>query len=280
MIRVLKKLRPAVPVAIATAVLVAGAVIAAFPLLWMLSMSFMPAAEANAFPARLFPRHPTFGNYAELFAYQHMGRYVLNSVLVACLATVLSLGFNVTAGYAFAKLRFTGRDKLFQALLAALVIPGQLTMLPLFFLLKNLHLLNSYLGVVVPFMASLFGIFLVRQYALSLPDEMLQAARVDGANEWQVFRRIVLPNLTPIVVTLGVFTFLSAWNDFLWPLIVLSDDNYYTLPLAIASLSQEHIQDQGMVMAGATVTIAPVILLFVALQRHYVRGLLAGSVKG
>lgn len=260
--------------------LIAASLLAAFPLLWMLSMSFMPEAEANAFPARLFPHHPTLANYTELFAHQRMGRYVLNSLLVASLATVLSLAFNVTAGYAFAKLQFRGREKLFQTLLAALVIPGQLTMLPLFFLLKTMGLLNTYLGVVVPFMASLFGIFLVRQFAMGLPNEMLQAARVDGANEWQVFRRIVLPNLRPIMVTLGVFTFLSAWNDFLWPLIVLSDDRNYTLPLAIASLSQEHIQDSGMVMACATVTIAPVILLFLALQRQYVRGLLSGSLKG
>ena len=264
----------------ANGLLIVASLLAAFPLLWMTSMSFMPEAEANAFPARLFPLRPTLDNYAGLFAYQHMGRYVVNSLLVATLAMVLSLAFNVTAGYAFAKLRFTGRDKLFQALLAALVIPGQLTMLPLFFLLKTMHLLNSYAGVVVPFMASLFGIFLVRQYSLGLPDEMLQAARVDGASEWQVFRRIVLPNLRPIVVTLGVFTFLSAWNDFLWPLIVLSDGDYQTLPLAIAALSQEHMQDQGMMMAGACVTIVPVLLLFLALQRHYVRGLLSGSVKG
>lgn len=271
---------PSVPTLIAGTVLVFATVWAAFPLFWMTSMSFMPEAEANAFPARLWPVNPTLDNYAELFAYQHMGRYVLNSLFVACLATALSLAFNVTAGYAFAKLQFKGREKLFQALLAALVIPGQLTMLPLFFLLKNLHLLNTYVGVVVPFMSSLFGIFLVRQYALSLPDEMLQAARVDGASEWQVFRRIVLPNLRPIMVTLGVFTFLAAWNDFLWPLIVLSDDGFYTLPLAIAALSQEHLQDQGLMMAGATVTIAPVLILFILLQRHYVRGLLSGSVKG
>ena len=263
-----------------SAFLIAASLVAAFPLLWMLSMSFMPEAEANAFPARLFPHDPTLANYAELFAHQRMGRFLFNSLLVASLATVLSLAFNVTAGYAFAKLDFKGRQKLFQFLLAVVVIPGQLTMLPLFFQLKTLGLLNSYAGVVVPFMASLFGIFLVRQYALGLPDEMLQAARVDGASEWQIFRRIVLPNLSPIIVTLGVFTFLTAWNDFLWPLIVLSDDHNYTLPLAIASLSQEHIQDSGMVMACATVTIAPVILLFLALQRHYVRGLLAGSVKG
>ena len=260
--------------------LIAASLLAAFPLFWMISMSFMPPAESNAFPARLIPHHPTLGNYAALFARQSMGRFMLNSLLISLLAAGLSLAFNVTAGYAFAKLRFAGRDKLFQTLLAALVIPGQLVMLPLFFELKVLGLLNSYAGVVVPFIASLFGIFLVRQYALSLPDEMLQAARVDGASEWQVFSRIVLPNLAPIMATLGVFTFLTAWNDFLWPLIVLSDDHKYTLPLAIASLSQEHVQDVGMVMAGATVTIAPVILLFLALQRHYVRGLLSGSVKG
>jgi len=260
-------------------ILAVASLLAIFPMLWMISMSFMPAAEANAFPARLIPHHPTLANYADLFARQRMGRYLVNSLLVASLATVLSLAFNVTAGYAFAKLQFKGREKLFQGLLAALVIPGQLTMLPLFFLLKTLHLLNSYLGVVLPFTASLFGIFLVRQFALGLPDEMLQAARVDGASEWQIFRRIVLPNLRPIMVTLAVFTFLGAWNDFLWPLIVLSDDHYYTLPLAIAALSQEHIQDTGMVMAGATVTIVPVIILFLALQRQYVRGLLPGSVK-
>ncbi len=263
-----------------SAFLIVASLMVAFPLLWMLSMSFMPEAEANAFPARLFPHDPTLANYAELFAHQRMGRFLFNSLLVASLATILSLAFNVTAGYAFAKLKFRGREKLFQFLLAVVVIPGQLTMLPLFFQLKMLGLLNAYAGVVVPFMTSLFGIFLVRQYALGLPDEMLQAARVDGASEWQIFRKIVLPNLSPIIVTLGVFTFLTAWNDFLWPLIVLSDDHNYTLPLAIASLSQEHIQDSGMVMACATVTIAPVILLFLALQRHYVRGLLAGSVKG
>ena len=261
------------------AVLIAASLLAAFPLLWMVSVSLMPSGEASAFPPRLLPQHPTLANYADLFAHEQMGRFVVNSLLVSSLATALSLVFNVTAGYAFAKLKFAGRQKLFRALLAALVVPGQLTMLPLFFELKSLGLLNSYAGVVVPFMASLFGIFLVRQYALGLPDEMLQAARVDGASERQVFTRIVLPNLKPILVTLGVFTFLSAWNDFLWPLIVLSDDRTYTLPLAIASLSREHVQDAGQVMAGATVTILPVLLLFLALQHHYVRGLLSGSVK-
>jgi multiple sugar transport system permease protein len=209
-----------------------------------------------------------------------MGRYVVNSVVVATLATLFSLAFNITAGYAFAKLHFRGRQRLFHVLVTALVIPGQICMIPLFFELKALGMVNTYVGVILPFLASLFGIFLVRQYALGLPDEMLQAARVDGANEWQVFFRICLPNLAPIMATLGLFTFLSAWNDFLWPLIILSDDRLYTLPLAVASLSREHSQDMALVMAGAVVTIAPVLFLFLVLQRHYIRGLLAGSVKG
>lgn len=262
------------------ALIAAAAVLTLFPLLWMVSVSLMGAGEATQFPPPLWPTHPTLDNYRMLFSHHRMGRYVLNSIAVSSLATLLSLGFNVTAGYAFAKLKFAGREKMFHALVTALVIPSQICMFPLFFELKGLGMINSYAGVVLPFLASLFGIFLVRQYALSLPDEMLQAARIDGANEWQVFWCICLPNLKPIMATLGVFTYLSAWNDFLWPLIVLSDDRLFTLPVAIASLAREHSQDMSLVMAGAVVTVVPVLVLFLVLQRHYIRGLLAGSVKG
>jgi len=264
---------------ISTLMLFLATLMALLPLLWMVSVSLMPSGTSQSVPAPIFPHTPTLDNYRALFEHQHMGRALINSLFVASLATFLSLAFNVSAGYAFAKLRFVGREKLFQGLLSALVIPGQLSMLPLFFMLKQMGLLNSYAGVVVPFMASLFGIFLVRQYALSIPDEMLQAARIDGATEVQIFWYIVLPNLVPIMMTLGVFTFLGAWNDFLWPLIVLSDDQFFTLPLALAGLSREHVSDNEMVMAGAVVTILPVLILFLLLQRHYVRGLLSGSLK-
>ena len=266
--------------AFATLILMLAAFLAAFPMVWMVSVSFMSPGETSQFPPPLFPKHASLANYQALFAKNHMGHYVLNSLLVASLATVLSLAFNVTAGYAFAKLQFKGRDRIFKEMLAALVIPGQLSMMPLFFMLKHMGLLNTYAGALLPFTASLFGIFLVRQYALSIPDEMLQAARIDGASEFQIFTKIVLPNLTPIMATLAIYTFLAAWNDFLWPLIVLSDDQYFTLPLALATLSREHVQEDGLMMAGATVTIVPVLLVFLVLQRHYVRGLLQGSVKG
>ena len=153
-------------------------------------------------------------------------------------------------------------------------------MLPLFLLLKSIGLVNTYAGVLVPVLATSSASALVRQYALSIPDEMLEAARVDGASELRIFVSIVVPTLRPILVTLATFTFLGTWNDFMWPLIVLSDESLYTLPVALASLSREHVQDNELMMAGSVVTILPVLLLFLVLQRQYLSGLLVGSVKG
>ncbi len=260
--------------------LVLLALFALFPLLWMLSVSFMQPGAASTLPPPLLPRDATLANYRELFERAGMGRHLLNSLFVAGAITLLSLIFNLAAGYAFAKLRFAGRDRLFQTLLAALVIPAQVAMIPLFLIMKWLHLVNSYGGVIVPAMATVFGIFLVRQYARSIPDELLEAARIDGAGEWRIFGAIVLPLLKPIVVTLAIFTFLASWNDFMWPLIVLSDEARQTAPVALAALSREHVQDNELMMAGSVVTILPVLALFLALQRHYLEGLLLGSVKG
>ncbi|MBS7456156.1 carbohydrate ABC transporter permease [Coralloluteibacterium stylophorae] len=261
--------------------LLAGlAAIALAPLLWMVSVSFMAQGEASQFPPPLLPQAPTLDNYTELFARAGMGRYLFNSLLVSGAITLISLAFNLMAGYAFAKLRFAGREGLFKTMLGALVIPAQVTMLPLFLMMKGLGLVNTYGGVIVPMLATVFGIFLVRQYARSIPDELLEAARIDGAGEFRIFGQIVLPVLKPILVTLAIFTFMAAWNDFMWPLIVLTDQENYTLPVALAALSREHVQDSEMMMAGAVVTVLPVLALFLLLQRHYIEGLLLGSVKG
>jgi multiple sugar transport system permease protein len=260
--------------------LVVLAVLTAFPLLWMLSVSFMQTGASNVSPPPLLPVEPTLANYRQLFVMNDMGRYLANSAIVASAATLISLLFNGLAGYAFAKLRFRGRDVTLGIMLAAMLIPAQVGMIPLFGMLKWLGLVNSYAAAIVPSMASIFGIFLVRQYALTIPDDLLDAARIDGASERQVFLRIVLPLLKPILVTLGVFTFLGAWNDFMWPLIVLTDDSLHTLPIALAGLSREHVQDNELMMAGAVVTTVPVLLLFLLLQRYYIQGILMGSVKG
>jgi multiple sugar transport system permease protein len=260
--------------------LAGGAAIALFPLLWMLAVSFMQPGEASALPPPLLPAHATLDNYRELFLHAGMGRYLLNSLLISGAITLLSLAFNLMAGYAFAKLRFAGRARLFRALLGGLVIPAQVAMLPLFLLLKYLGLVNSYAGVVMPALATVFGIFLVRQYARSIPDELIEAARIDGAGEGRIFVQIVLPLLKPIVVTLAIFTFLTAWNDFMWPLIELTGQAHYTLPIGLASLAREHAQDSELMMAGSVITVLPVLVLFLALQRYYLEGLLLGSVKG
>jgi multiple sugar transport system permease protein len=266
--------------AIVNGLLIGMTIVALLPLLWMVSVSFMPRGTASAFPPPLLPTSPTLANYTELFARVGIGRYFFNSLLLASAITVLSLLFNLAAGYAFAKLRFAGRERIFRVLMGALVIPAQVAMMPLFLLMKQMGLVNSYGGVIVPALAGVFGIFLVRQYARSIPDELLEAARIDGAGEWRIFFRIVLPLLKPIMVTLAVLTFLGSWNDFMWPLIVLSDQSLQTLPVALASLSREHVQDNELMMAGAVVTVLPVLLLFLLLQRHYLQGLLLGSVKG
>jgi len=260
--------------------LLLGAVILTLgPLVWMLSVSLMSPGEASTFPPPLLPGRATLANYRELFAHAGMGRYLVNSIVLTTAVTLVSVCVNVAAGYGFAKLRFAGRDRIFKVLLGALVIPAQVAMVPLFLLLKQLGLVNTYGGVVVPAMASIFGIFLVRQYALSVPDDLLEAARIDGASEFRLFRSVMVPVLRPIIVTLAVFTSLGAWNDFMWPLIVLNDSDLYTLPVALASLSREHVPDNELMMAGSVLTTLPVLLVFLVLQRYYLQGLLLGSVK-
>ncbi|GGB19427.1 sugar ABC transporter permease [Sphingomonas metalli] len=259
------------------------------PLVWMVTVSFMPRGESSHFPPPFWPSRWSWENYHELlvrrlidgawFDYRIMPA-LWNSLGIALAATVLGLLLTVPAGYAFAKLRFTGRERLLRLLIAALVVPTQVAMLPLFLAFKELGLVNSYAGVILPGLAAIFAILFVRQTVLGIPDEMIDAARLDGAGEVRIFVSIVLPLLMPITVTLAVFLFLASWNDFLWPLIVLSDQHRYTLPVAVAAIAREHAGDGELMMAAAVVTTVPVLLLFLALQRYYVSGLLGGSIKG
>jgi multiple sugar transport system permease protein len=260
--------------------LIIGALIALLPMLWMLSASFMPTGEASTYPPHLMPSRITFDHYRDLFTRLNLGRYLFNSALIAVVVTAVSLVINSLAGYAFAKLRFRGRDRAFRILSLGLVLPVQVAMLPLFLLMKNLHLINTYWGVIIPGMASIFGIFLIRQYALSIPDDMLDAARIDGASELRIYWSVVVPGILPILATLAIWTFLATWNDFMWPLIVLSDEAHYTLPVALANLSGEHVMDTELMMAGSVLTVIPVLAVFLFLQRYYIQGVMAGSVKG
>jgi len=269
-------------VAVATAVTL-------LPLVWMITVSFMPRGESARFPPPFLPSRWSIENYYERLVRRLIdGAYfdyrilpaLWNSLYVAGLATALGLLLTVPAGFAFAKLRFRGRAQLLKLLIGALVIPGQVAMLPLFLMLKEVGLVNSYAGAILPSLAGIFAVLFVRQATLSIPDEMIDAARLDGASEWQIFRTIALPLLTPVTVSLAVFIFLGSWNDFLWPLIVLTDQNRYTLPVAIAAIVREHAADTELMMAAAVVTTLPVLALFLSLQRYYMTGLLGGSIKG
>ena len=260
--------------------LIAGGLVTLFPLLWMLSASLMSNGEATTYPAHVIPHAPTLDQYRALFVRLNIGRAFFSSTVIAVVTTLFSLLFNSMAGYAFARLRFRGRDRMFTLLLAALVIPAQVGMLPLFLMMKSLGLVNTYWGVIIPSLASVFGIFLIRQFMLSIPQELLEAARIDGAGEWRIYWSVVMPLARPILATLAIFTFMTTWNDFMWPLIVLTGDPLHTLPVALAGLSREHVQDNELMMAGSVVTVLPVLVLFLALQRYYIQGLLLGSVKG
>lgn len=262
------------------AALFAGAAVTLLPLFWMLSASIMSTGESTTFPPHLVPHAPTLRHYRELFVRLDLGRAFFSSAVIALVVTFLSVLFSSMSGYAFAKLRFPGRERMFGILLIALIVPPQVGMLPLFLLMKQLHLVNTYWGAIIPSVVTVFGIFLIRQFMLSVPQELLEAARIDGASEWRIYWSIVLPLARPILATLATFMFMSMWNDFMWPLIVLSDQSHYTLPVAIANLTGEHVLDVELMMASSVLTILPVLIVFIVLQRYYVAGIMAGSVKG
>jgi multiple sugar transport system permease protein len=262
------------------AALILGAIATAIPLLWMISASLMPQGEATSFPPPVIPSRVTFEHYTDLFTRLSLGRAFMNSMLVAIIGTAASLLFNSMAGYAFAKLRFPGRDRIFAFLVLALAIPAQVAMLPLFLLLKSLGLVNTYLGVLIPYMSGIYGVFLVRQFMVAIPDDLLAAARIDGASELRIYWNIVLPVARPVLATLAIFSFMSAWNDFMWPLIILTSDDRYTMPVAVATLLGEHAMDLELMMASAVLTVVPVLTLFFVLQKQYIAGMMAGSVKG
>lgn len=250
------------------------------PFAWMLTTSFKPDGASFAWPPEWLPEQPTLEQYHSLFARMNFGRATVNSVLVAVSVTIFGLFFNSLAGFGFAKYQFPGRQKIFGLLLASMMIPGQVAMLPLFMMFNKLGLLNNYLGLIIPGLTSMFGIFLMKQFMMSIPDALLDSARIDGAGEFRIFWRIVLPLTKPALATLAVFTFMGAWNDFLWPLIVMTSQSMYTLPVALANLTgEEHRTQYELLMAGSVVVIVPIMIVFLAMQRFYLGGITAGSMK-
>ncbi|MCG8514421.1 MAG: carbohydrate ABC transporter permease [Halanaerobiales bacterium] len=261
-------------------VLVIGLIAMIAPFLWMLSTSFKSTKAIFRFPPDWIPAQPTLAHYQKLFETLDFLTPFKNTVIVAVSITFLSLLICSMAGYAFAKFRFPGRDKLFIGLLGTLMVPGQITMIPVFLLLNKLRLLNSYPGLILPGLASAFSIFFMRQFIRTIPDELLEAARIDGASERYIFFKIVLPLCKPALATLGIFNFTGSWNSFLWPLIIASSEKMYTLPVAIANLGGQYQTDYGLQMAGAVVVIVPIIIVFLFAQRYFIKGITLSGLKG
>jgi multiple sugar transport system permease protein len=253
-----------------------------FPLYWMVISSLKGPQELQKIPPTWFPTDPSFGAFSTVFRVVPFGHAFLNSFLIAGTATLSVLVTSVMAGYVFAKYRFRGRDVIFWLVVATMFMPPIVTLVPLYWLVTTMGLADSYLGVVLPWLANAFGIFLMRQFMADVPDEIIDAARVDGANELRIVWQVVTPLLRPAVITLGVFAFVYYWNNFLWPLSILQSDTKFPVVLALSRLLSysTSVQYQNVVMAGALIASLPTIVVFLLAQRVFVQGIARTGVKG
>lgn len=252
-----------------------------FPLLWLVSTAFKsPTENIFQFPPQFWPEQPTLRNFVEVWRTNPFGRYLFNSTLVAVLTVGLNLLFCSLAAYPLARLAFRGREAIFTLIVSTILIPFQIVMIPLYILTVNLGLRNTYLGIIFPAIASAFGIFLLRQAFQGVPKELEEAARIDGCSELGIWWFVMLPSIRPALVTLSIFVFIGSWSDFLWPLIVLDQPEYYTLPLGVAKLAGAFSLDWRLIAAGSVISIAPILLLFVVMQRYIVPTESGSGVKG
>jgi multiple sugar transport system permease protein len=261
--------------------LLLGLLLMVGPFLWMVLASLKTQRELLQVPPTWIPENPTVANYDRLFDRLDFPKYFWNSTLIAVGITAANMVFCSMVGYALAKLRFYGRDLLFLLVIGTLLVPGSVTLVPLFVLMSRLELVNSLWAVILPAAAGPLGVFLMRQFMLSIPDDLLEAARVDGAGEFYIFWRIVVPLSAPAIAALGIVTFLPAWNALLWPLVVLTGEDKFTLPVALAIFARGQFQaDYGLLMAGSVVLVLPVIAIFLVLQRHFTQSVAMTGLKG
>ena len=261
------------------AIFTAGALLMVLPYYWMFITSIRPPEEIHAFPPSFVVHHPTLQPYRDLFRLLPMGRSLFNSLFVAGTVTASNMVFCSLAGYAFAKLRFVGRDVLFLLLLSSMMIPWQVNLIPGFVIVKELGWLDTFWALIIPNLAMPFGIFLCRQYILSIPDSLIEAARMDGYSELGIYWRVIVPLLTPALATLAIFTFLSQWNSFVWPLIIVQSSEMRTVPLIIAVLNGQFGANFAMIMAGAVVITLPMLVVFLVFQRQFIKGVFLAAIR-
>ena len=272
---------PGVKYVLIYGLLAAIALIMLIPLLWLISTALKsPSENIFQFPPQFFPTQPTFDNFIRVWQTNPFAQYLFNSTLVAGLTVILNLLFCALAAYPLARLEFKGRNIIFAIIVSTIMIPFQIVMIPLYILTVQLGLKNSYLGIIFPSLASAFGIFLLRQAFQGVPKELEEAARMDGCSELGIWWCVMLPAIRPALVTLAIFTFIGSWSDFLWPLIVIDQPEYYTLPLGVARLAGTFSLDWRLIAAGSVISIAPILILFIILQKYIVPSDLGSGVKG
>jgi multiple sugar transport system permease protein len=261
--------------------LILGILVMVGPFLWMLLGSLKPEAEFLVNPPTFLPKAPTTDNFERLFGKLDFPRFFFNSSVVAVVVTAGNVLFCPMLGYALAKLEWRGKRPVLALVLATLMVPAGITLIPNFILMANLGLVNTYPGLILPFLVGPFGVFLTRQFMYGIPDELIEAARIDGANEWRIFWQVVLPITVPVLATLGILTFLGSWNNFIYPLVMAQEPNMYTLPVALATFATGQYQaDHGMLMAGSVVLVVPVLVIFILFQRWITEGIATTGLKG
>lgn len=273
------KRRPIINKILFYLLLIVGASIMLIPFLWMISTSLKPDGATMVMPPEFVPNEPTTKNYEQVTQQFPMMRFLWNSIVVAVLTTIGQMIFSSMAAYAFARMQFRGRDKLFLLYLATMMVPTQVTMIPQFILIKQFGWLDSYPGLIIPTMFAVFGTFLMRQAMLGIPRELEEAAFMDGANHFQVFYRVCLPLIKPMIAALGIFTFMQSWNNFLWPLIVVSNQELATLPLGLSLLQGRWATDWGLMMAGVVISVLPILIVYLFAQKYFIQGMTMSGMK-
>jgi len=255
-----------------------GALLWSLPFWWMLSTALTQNPTGGS--VSLIPSDPTLANFERLFDTQPVLRWFFNTIVFAGSVTLFNLVFDSLAGYALAKIEFVGREKLFLLFVATVMVPAMVTLIPVYVLLSELGWVNSYQGLIAPLIANPLGIFLLRQHFKGLPSALGDAAAIDGCNEFQTFYKVYLPLAKPALATLGIYTFVTTWKNFEWPLIIASDQAMYTLPVALFAVRNQYFTEWGLVMAAAAVIVLPVIVVFMSAQRYFIRGMTLSGMKG
>jgi multiple sugar transport system permease protein len=260
--------------------LIAGAASMLFPFFWMVVTSIKIPQEVLSYPPILIPHQVTFERYRRILVELNFVRYFFNSTYISVIVTFGVLFTSAILGYVFAKFSFRGKGVLFVGILSTMMIPFPVLMIPLYLLLGKISLTDSHLAIILPSLFNTFGVFLMKQFMETIPSEFLEAGRIDGASEFRIFYQLILPQTKPALAALAIFSFMWQWDSYLWPLIALSSDNNFTLPLGLAMFSNQYWTDIGLVMAGATVSVIPVIIVFLFMQNKFVEGITMTGMKG